>query len=58
MMPPIPLRPMNLRLSHRAGTVISDIVSKVERAMLAITVLAVFLAVMAALNIIDFGRVD
>jgi hypothetical protein len=30
----------------------------VERAMLAITILAVYLVAMAALNILDFGRVD
>jgi len=30
----------------------------VERAMLAITILAAFLVVIAALNIVDFGRVD
>jgi hypothetical protein len=30
----------------------------VERAMLAITILAVFLLVVTALNVIDFGRID
>lgn len=31
---------------------------KMERAMLAITILAAFLVVIAALNLVDFGRID
>lgn len=54
----IPLRPVNLRLSHAPRAVITNIIKSRERAMLAITILAVYLIVMAALNIIDFGRVD
>ena len=58
MMTRIPLRPVNLRLSPAPGIVITDIELIVERAMLAITLLAAFLVVIAALNIVDFGRID
>ena len=58
MMTLIRLRPVNLRLSPAPGIVITDIELIVERAMLAITLLAAFLVVIAALNIVDFGRID
>ena len=54
----IPLCPVNLRLSHAPGAFISDIILKMERAMLAITILAAFLIVITALNLVDFGRID
>lgn len=52
------LCPVNLRLFHLPGTSITDVILKMERAMLAITILAAFLIVITALNLVDFGRID
>ncbi len=58
IMPPIPLWAVNLHLSPACGTVISDQTELRSAAMLAITLIAIYLVAMAALNIFDFGRVD